>query len=880
MRKVFMLPTPTTANVDTSNSINQIVLKLQEHLPKYGWEVTENEEAADLVALHAGQVLASRSADVAHCHGLYPTLEDSSHKWQFAANKTVFQNILAAKRTTVPSQWVHTLLARELEIDAEIIPWALDISDWPPQEVHEGYTLWNKTRVDNVCRPEPVQELSEKIPAHFITTFYEGPERENVTVIGRKTYDEMKGIVRNSSVYLATTKETFGIGILEAMASGVPILGFNWGAVPDYVEHGVHGYLVEPGDYQGLENGWHYCMKFRDVLGQNARMRAQEYTWDRTASEFARVYDEVYREKISQSSIKVSVVIPHFNYTKYVSKAIASALQQKTDFEFEVILVDDQSNEPGLDAIVQTFSAEYDNFSYHIMEKNSWVAATRNYGISQAKGEYILCLDSDDHLGQEDALQQLAVQLDLRPEAGIVYGGLAIFYNDEDGQLIRSNWPGPTDHLKQPQGYNQIPTCCMFRKSVWERAKGYKSYLYPAGEDAELWTHMMRLGYEAAQITLTPLFHHRMHNESMTASIRAGLADEPNWSLFYPYGQNNFYPGPWPDAPKGSFPVGTYDRPVVSVIIPVGPGHEDIVYRALDSVRGQTYINWEVVLVNDTGHDLDVYPWVRIINPKGRVNSAAKARNIGIKEARGDFITFLDADDFYHPYFIDRMLQRAASNYVYAYCDWVGLHADGIKYGQCHDWSFENVFTKEILHTINIMIRREWLIAVEGFDENFSSWEDVDLFMKLATAGFCGSHIEEGLIYYDYRTGTLREQGNAIQAELKAAIYSKHSEMIDGGWKMGCCGSPPKQASASVATLEAQAAAKNNDDMIRVRYLGAVSAVTVNINGQFYGYRKRGDVFYVYKKDYESYKNWLEPAPEFTETIRETPEPPPPEVRL
>jgi hypothetical protein len=54
MKKVYMMPTPAEALSDTSNAINQIVLKLQKFLPEHGWEVVENRESADLIACHAG----------------------------------------------------------------------------------------------------------------------------------------------------------------------------------------------------------------------------------------------------------------------------------------------------------------------------------------------------------------------------------------------------------------------------------------------------------------------------------------------------------------------------------------------------------------------------------------------------------------------------------------------------------------------------------------------------------------------------------------------------------------------------------------------------------------------------------------------------------
>src|SRR5688572_2298492 len=73
-KRVYMSPNPSQARLDDSNSINQIVLKMQEHLVEFGWEITEDKSQADLIASHAGMTIDGNfDCDVAHSHGLYPT---------------------------------------------------------------------------------------------------------------------------------------------------------------------------------------------------------------------------------------------------------------------------------------------------------------------------------------------------------------------------------------------------------------------------------------------------------------------------------------------------------------------------------------------------------------------------------------------------------------------------------------------------------------------------------------------------------------------------------------------------------------------------------------------------------------------------------------
>ena len=101
---------------------------------------------------------------------------------------------------------------------------------------------------------------------------------------------------------------------------------------------------------------------------------------------------------------------------------------------------------------------------------------------------------------------------------------------------------------------------------------------------------------------------------------------------------------------------------LVSIVVPVynaGKWIEDTIL----SVKSQTYKEWELILVDDQSTDNSVSvmelfagPDIRVIKTS-RNHGAAYARNLGVSEAAGQFICFIDADDLWSPDKLEKQLQ-------------------------------------------------------------------------------------------------------------------------------------------------------------------------------------------------------------------------------
>jgi glycosyltransferase involved in cell wall biosynthesis len=126
-----------------------------------------------------------------------------------------------------------------------------------------------------------------------------------------------------------------------------------------------------------------------------------------------------------QSGYKVSVIIPTYNRSKYVTKAIDSVMAQ-TYKDYEIIVVDDGSTDNTREVL-----KPYMGRIHYIYQDNAGVSAARNKGIRAAKGEWIAFLDSDDRWHVE----KLSMQIDFILKNNIKVSFTDVIVEQQTGQL-------------------------------------------------------------------------------------------------------------------------------------------------------------------------------------------------------------------------------------------------------------------------------------------------------------------------------------------------------------------------------------------------------------------------------------------------------------
>jgi len=571
----------------------------------------------------------------------------------------------------------------------------------------------------------------------------------------------------------------------------------------------------------------------------------------------------------------VTIVIPCWNYARFISQTIAS-VQAQTLNNFEAIIVNDGSTDNSAEVIAESIA--HDARFRLITIPNGGVANARNTGILAATAPFICCLDADDMI-EPEFLETCVSALEADRGLGIAYTGLRVMNEAGERSPHISTFPPEWNHDEMLQRRNCVPTANVFRRESWRRAGGYRPQHTPA-EDAGLWGRMGNLGYRAKKVTDEALFIYRLHANSLSQSVRTHEKEEPNW-MQYPFVADNRHPFASQAKPaQWSHPVRNFDKPVISVIIPVGKGHENILYRALDSVEYQTLREWETIVVNDTGAPLPLigYEWVKVLDCDGR--NAAMARNMGIRQARAPLVSFLDADDYFLPTFLEKMVREyKRSQGRYIYCDWISVNKEGVEEPHITpEFDAQQMFKSKSMHSINVVMRRKDALAYP-FDEQMDTWEDSDLFMNLVAHGICGKRLNEALIVYDYNTGFLREKGETKKQKLIDLLYNKYSDYIEGRTMCSC-----NQTSGKSGTLSAQEMAESlsmqNGDSVLVEYNGAQAGHSVKgaATGQMYGYRQKGDVFLIWKADAMATPDLYIPVMSVETEMEQTPEPPVPEL--
>lgn len=238
----------------------------------------------------------------------------------------------------------------------------------------------------------------------------------------------------------------------------------------------------------------------------------------------------------------LTVVIPAYNYAQTIERAVYSVLDQITN-EVELIVVNDGSTDNTkkiLDLIVKKKIESLKVFH----QLNSGAASARNFGFSNANGEYLVFLDADDELAP-GALAAILTFIKQHPEARFVIGGHQSVLPNND---IKNHIPKPLplsayDRVKRYLIDKKISLsngACVMHRSIFERIK-YPEH-FRNSEDIPVFTYVLA-NFECAVLPaiLAKIYKHDdslRHHLGFTESVGAQLIEAVFNPLLIP---SNFF---------------------------------------------------------------------------------------------------------------------------------------------------------------------------------------------------------------------------------------------------------------------------------------------------------------------------------------------------
>ncbi|HAO0131437.1 TPA: glycosyltransferase [Escherichia coli] len=465
----------------------------------------------------------------------------------------------------------------------------------------------------------------------------------------------------------------------------------------------------------------------------------------------------------------LSIVIPTYNRAKILAITLACLCNQKTIYDYEVIVADDGSKE-NIEEIVREFESLL-NIKYVRQKDYGYqLCAVRNLGLRAAKYNYVAILDCDmapNPLWVQSYMELLAVDdnvaligprkyidtskhtyLDFLSQKSLINEIPEIITNNQVAGKVEQNksvdWR--IEHFKNTDNLRLCNTPFRFfsggnvafaKKWLFRAGWFDEEFTHWGGEDNEFGYRLYREGCYFRSVEGAMAYHQEppgKENETDRAAgknITVQLLQQK-----VPY----FY------RKKEKIESATLKRvPLVSIYIPAYNCSKYIV-RCVESALNQTITDLEVCICDDGSTDDTLrilqehyanHPRVRFISQKNK--GIGSASNTAVRLCRGFYIGQLDSDDFLEPDAVELCLDEFIKDLSLAcvYTTNRNIDREGNLISNGYNWpiySREKLTSAMICHHFRMFTARAWNLT-EGFNESISNAVDYDMYLKLSEVG-------------------------------------------------------------------------------------------------------------------------------------------------
>ena len=408
--------------------------------------------------------------------------------------------------------------------------------------------------------------------------------------------------------------------------------------------------------------------------------------------------------KPNKEEFLISIVIPIYNAEKYLEECLNS-IKNQTYKNFEVIMVNDGSKDDS-ETICMNFLRSDSRFRYKKKE-NGGVSSARNVGLDNVEGDYITFIDADDWVDEN----HLEILIDgiIKNNCEVAISSYMQFINTRETYLIniysnqekyllnygKMNREKFLTELPKLISINNSFNCAvskLFSRRLVEDIRFDSNIIY--AEDLDFYFKLY-LKVNNVIFINAETYIYRQHDESTTSGF-SQIHAEQELSVFKKMYEtalilgiptvnyvrklqtlinfrNDFLENKELLAEYKQFlsdarEIQTYPQKLISIIVPIYNIYPYL-QLCLESIENQTYPHFEVLLINDGSRDDSKDICQEFINKDKRFRyfeqenlGISSARNTGIVNSNGEFITFIDGDDFVDPNYLEELYHVALKN--------------------------------------------------------------------------------------------------------------------------------------------------------------------------------------------------------------------------
>lgn len=475
----------------------------------------------------------------------------------------------------------------------------------------------------------------------------------------------------------------------------------------------------------------------------------------------------------------LSVIIPAYNYGRYLRQCVQSVLDQGVA-DLEILVLDNASTDETAD-VMTVFRGEprvrYMRNRHNYGAGHNWIN-----GIRIARGRYFTFLSADDYFNEGHLAHLLPV---LESNSQVAVGYTSIRWVDGQGQLLNQprhpgyhdgNYVGGRNEVADLLVYDNYitPSAVIYRRDAF--CKTWRSVGTHGAADWDMVVQMAEVYPDFAYID-TPGVSYRWHSAQDSNRFYASIAPLEDHILIvdgvfnrnaqgclkgrerevaahinrrlaqYPQEQHTELGQQARELCERLEKQARESEEALFSIILTTYNRPGLLRHALASLGKQSLRDFEVILVNDHGDPVESllaefdFPITYLY--QGRNQGLSAARNAGLRLARGRYISYLDDDDIYLPEHLASLaaaFEREPQSVAYTGVEYVNERLEGdvrVELGRQAPFVHET-FDKDRLFVQNYIPVNTWahprsmLADVGEFDIGLTAFEDWDMLLRLA----------------------------------------------------------------------------------------------------------------------------------------------------